>query len=494
MANTDPAHWFLDAAAVPRTPAFVRGNVVRPLIDGAAYMQDLGDKLARSAMGDYFHFAGWRVSPSQRLSPLVPDSPTFDQLVRSLIAADVQVRVALWYVFGSSLRGSGLLPNVVTGNAALVESVLAAGGQAILDARLARPYHSHHQKTCVLSSGGEDYAYVGGIDICGDRWDTSAHENAPGRSQEGYEGWHDVQSVIHGPAVAQVWLNFAQRWNDSRRPHTVRWMPGGTVPPPITAAPPEPKLVGTHNVQVLRTLACGVYPFARYGEQTVRLGYERAIRRAKHYIYIEDQYLWPCSVANDLRDAAARGVKIILVTSREYSVGGPLRSTHISMRHRLLEHVRGSNPKNVLTFHLQRPDYGGDIYVHSKVIIVDDCYAAIGSANLNFRSQTSDTELQVAVVDDVTLASTMNGEPVQVCRFAAELRQALWTEHLGLMDGGTVADPIVGLGCWPSAERPAQRHHAVWHAVATPGAPVARLLVNLMNPRTDCAAEPAPLG
>ena len=366
MANTDPAHWFLDAAAIPRTPTFVRGNVVRALVDGAAYMHDLGDKLTHSGVGDYFHFAGWRVSPAQRLRPLVPGSPTFEHQLRSLIAAGVQVRVALWYVFGSSLRRSGLAPDYVSGNAALVESVLAAGGHAILDARLARRYHAHHQKTCVLSSGGEDYAYVGGIDICGDRWDTSAHENAVGRSQEGYEGWHDVQSVIQGPAVAQVWLNFTQRWNDSNRPHPVRWMAGRTVPPPITAAAPESKPVGTQAVQVLRTLACGVYPFAPYGEQTVRLGYARAIQRAEHYIYIEDQYLWPCSVANELHDAAARGVKIILVTSREYAVAGPLRTTHISMRHQLLEHVRGSNPENVLTFHLQRPDDGADIYVHSE--------------------------------------------------------------------------------------------------------------------------------
>lgn len=49
--------------------------------------------------------------------------------------------------------------------------------------------------------------------------------------------------------------------------------------------------VGTHHVQVLRTLVCeGVYPFAPDGGQTLRLAYEKAIDRAQHYVYIEDQY------------------------------------------------------------------------------------------------------------------------------------------------------------------------------------------------------------
>jgi phosphatidylserine/phosphatidylglycerophosphate/cardiolipin synthase-like enzyme len=237
----------------------------------------------------------------------------------------------------------------------------------------------------------------------------------------------------------------------------------------------------------LRTLAAGIYPFARRGEQTVRCGYERAIDNAQHYIYIEDQYVWPSSLVSGLRDAAARGVKIILVTSHEFTTPGPLRAAHNFMRQEVLQTLRSVHPENVLTFHLQRLDRGAEVYVHAKLMLVDDCYAVIGSANMNFRSQTSDSELSIAVVDDETRSSTMNGVPVQVCRFAAELRIALWAEHLGITDKQVLADPIEALELWPKPPAndnalPAQHHHAVWHDVPTPRRRGVGLLVNLMNP------------
>lgn len=37
-----------------------------------------------------------------------------------------------------------------------------------------------------------------------------------------------------------------------------------------------------------------------------------------------------------------------------------------------------------------------DIYIHSKLLMVDDCYMTLGSANLNLRSMAADSELNVA--------------------------------------------------------------------------------------------------
>lgn len=119
-----------------------------------------------------------------------------------------------------------------------------ARGTAILDNRVANLLSSHHQKTIVLSSEGHDWAYVGGIDIANDRWDVPAHDNPADRhpSQEAFEGWHDVQAVVRGPATAQIWQNFTDRWNDRTPPHSVPLIPGGAVLPPITAAPPARRL------------------------------------------------------------------------------------------------------------------------------------------------------------------------------------------------------------------------------------------------------------
>lgn len=75
------------------------------------------------------------------------------------------------------------------------------------------------------------------------------------------------------------------------------------------------------------------------------------------------------------------------------------------------------------------------IYVHSKLMIVDDRIALIGSANINDRSfdGTRDSEIGVVIEDQEMVPSTMNGQPVLVGRFAHELRKKLWREVLFLL-------------------------------------------------------------
>jgi phosphatidylserine/phosphatidylglycerophosphate/cardiolipin synthase-like enzyme len=86
------------------------------------------------------------------------------------------------------------------------------------------------------------------------------------------------------------------------------------------------------------------------------------------------------------------------------------------------------------------------VYVHSKVAIVDDCVAFIGSANINDRSLLADTdsELCVRVSHGVPVTVYMNGVPTQCSAFVHRLRQRLWREHLGLLDSPhvDVSDPV----------------------------------------------------
>lgn len=77
------------------------------------------------------------------------------------------------------------------------------------------------------------------------------------------------------------------------------------------------------------------------------------------------------------------------------------------------------------------------IYVHSKLLIVDDAVAIVGSANINDRSLTGngDTEIAAVVVDtqDVRLQQDL-GEPrftVVTRKFARDLRRSLWEKHFG---------------------------------------------------------------
>jgi len=75
------------------------------------------------------------------------------------------------------------------------------------------------------------------------------------------------------------------------------------------------------------------------------------------------------------------------------------------------------------------------LYIHAKVMIVDDRRVIMGSANLNDRSQkgNGDSEIALVVEDDDMINSTMNGLPYPVARFAATLRRHLYKEHLGLI-------------------------------------------------------------
>jgi len=76
-----------------------------------------------------------------------------------------------------------------------------------------------------------------------------------------------------------------------------------------------------------------------------------------------------------------------------------------------------------------------ELYIHDKVLIVDDKTVICGSSNLNDRSQLGlhDSELAIVMTDTKTLPSKMAGEPYEARYHAATLRRYLWREHLGLL-------------------------------------------------------------
>jgi phospholipase D1/2 len=76
-----------------------------------------------------------------------------------------------------------------------------------------------------------------------------------------------------------------------------------------------------------------------------------------------------------------------------------------------------------------------ELYIHGKVLIVDDKTVICGSSNLNDRSQLGihDSELSIVMTDTKTIHTTMDGQEYEAGYHAATLRRYLWREHLGLL-------------------------------------------------------------
>jgi phosphatidylserine/phosphatidylglycerophosphate/cardiolipin synthase-like enzyme len=461
MPSTRPSDWFLIDRDTRLQPAFTSGNAVRPLIDGEAYFAVLTQEIEQLGSAGFVHFAGWRVTPTASLDPAAPALQTFQELLAQKLQDGVKVRALLWNLPGTTndfSAGHGVE------NLALFEFLNAADpGSCILDDRLPHGnFPSHHQKYFVLSEGSQSVAFVGGLDIALDRWDVQAHDEPDARQSqiERFRGWHDVQAMVRGPAVGQIWKSFAERWSDPRTPN--RMVPHDTVLNINAEAPTATGSAGQQHVQILRTYACRsfafpfddptvvpsnlAYPFAPNGEYTYQAALVKAISRAEAYVYLEDQYFWPCAVVDAIADAAARGVTIILVLQRTYDVPG-LEPYHNFMRQRALQAVAdrmaSGTPAPLFHYHLlqhRTPGQveGDEIYVHAKTVIIDDCYAVIGSANINHRSMTNDSEIGLAVVDGDTETANLRGQSHSLCRFARRYRMALWKEHLGL----EIDDPL----------------------------------------------------
>jgi phospholipase D1/2 len=68
------------------------------------------------------------------------------------------------------------------------------------------------------------------------------------------------------------------------------------------------------------------------------------------------------------------------------------------------------------------------IYIHSKLILVDDSVVLIGSANINDRSMLGyrDSEIAAIIKDDNKITNVMNGKPYFASKFAIDLRLRLF--------------------------------------------------------------------
>ena len=440
------------AAAQVVGQAWTTGNLVRPIVHGRPYFAELHDRIGAMGPADRIYFADWRGDPDQQLT----DDPS-STLSATLVAAarrGVDVRGLLWR---SHWRQLGFHAEKAR---FLGEEIGEAGGQCLRDMRV-RTLGSHHQKFVILRHGQDptrDIAYVGGIDLCRSRRDDAAHggDTQALPMAAGYgptPAWHDVQVALQGPAVHDVETTFRERWEDST-PLTLN--PGRSLssflqgedqsPEPLgEQAPPPPVVAGGYDaVQVVRTypkiLPQG-YDFAPEGERSIALGNTKAIARARSLVYVEDQYFWSEQVGHHFATALTENqeLRLVIVLPMRPDVDGPIGETAMLYARKLaLDLVLAAGGDRVAVFGLSN-EAGLPIYVHSKVCIVDDRWASVGSDNLNRRSWTSDSEIACAVQDQ--RAGGDDG-PAPTDAFPVVLRRLLVAEHLGCSPDEVPDDPV----------------------------------------------------
>jgi phosphatidylserine/phosphatidylglycerophosphate/cardiolipin synthase-like enzyme len=464
--------WFLtrEERGNPHTDLapWTEGNAARPLVDGRTYYDALLPAIRALREGDRLLFTDWRGDPDQLL-----DGPgtEISEVLCDAARRGVIVKGLIWRSHLDRFQFSE------QENQHLGEEIEAAGGECLRDMRV-RSGGSHHQKFIVLRHPDRperDVAFVGGIDLCHGRGDSSAHEGDPQAVPMSpvygpRPPWHDVQLELRGPAVGQVEATFRERWEDptplSRNPFLrladlVRHEDtrANPLPPPL----PDPPPAGDLAVQVLRTypfLRSGAPSFAPQGERSVARGYGKAAARARRLIYLEDQYLWSPQVAGCFAEALRNNpqLHLVAVVPRHPDAAGRFAQTpQLYGRERALGMLHDAGGDRVHVFSPENAA-GTPIYVHAKVCIIDDAWATIGSDNVSLRSWTHDSELTCAVAD-------RTGE------YARSLRRRLALEHLGIELDDDDPETFVD-----SFERSAERLQA-WHDDGSQGArPSGRLL------------------
>jgi phosphatidylserine/phosphatidylglycerophosphate/cardiolipin synthase-like enzyme len=199
--------------------------------------------------------------------------------------------------------------------------------------------------------------------------------------------------------------NFVQRWNNASERGRRDGVWGDTAAAQLPTAFTEPGPLGSTVVQLQRTMPAT--------EATIFEQYRLAIALARHSIYIENQALDVPVVLRWLRQAAERGVEVVAVLPGEPE---PVRRRPPAWDDEFTALAARENFTCVGLAGIGRGDDRPGVYVHSKVMLVDDEWATIGSANLHAASLFHNAEMNASFWDP---------------DLVRHLRCQLFAEHLG---------------------------------------------------------------
>jgi cardiolipin synthase len=216
----------------------------------------------------------------------------------------------------------------------------------------------NHRKVLLVD---DQIAFTGGINI-GDRHLAARTDNA--------NRVVDLHFALRGPIAAKICAVFLHDWTFATR---------------LASAPEshqEPAPDAPHGAALCRVVADG--PDEDLDRLVALL--IGGIGLARHRIAIMTPYfLPPRELLGALQAAALRGVDVAILLPEKNN----LPYMHRATRHALWEYLK----RGVRVYYQPPP------FVHSKLLLIDDDYAQIGSANLDERSLRLNFELVVEVYD-----------------------------------------------------------------------------------------------
>ena len=436
---------FFPSPGGPDAAPFSRAASFEPIIDGADYFAAIAKEIDALKPGDSWWVAGWWVNVD---FPLVRGDRHLGDLLVERAAAGVDVRVIVWanrwwidhpqlvprdqeffvksVMMGNIRTAEDLRGRVVSGRRPMSGRVLIDSSQHALWAQ--------HMKFTVFVRSGQVIVYAGGIDYEKFRLTTPMHlGKSPLRLSN---RWHDAGVRTSGDAADRILQTFAARWaaaaalpaadyelgdRKGRRSYnpaiqTLKVPHGATIRASTDTA-----------VQVVRTL-----PDDKGGVREIERTFLSAIGAAQRYIYVEDQYFDARTLLPSIADACRRGVRVIAVIpgaqDPQSGEAAPTRALTQPVKDWVVDKLSRAERSNLAVWQL------AGVFVHAKVILIDDEFVSIGSANFADRSielvfsdkPGFDSELTVAAVNTSTLVS--------------DLRVKLWAEHLRVSDPSSLSE------------------------------------------------------
>ena len=308
-------------------------------------------------------------------------------------------------------------------------------------------FASHHQKMILIDYEVPQDAvgFVMGHNLLRNYWDTDAHEYFS-TLRNGFAPWQDLSCRVRGPVLFDLNENFMTAWDKAQGMGSkFFWTDARKARKSEDFIEPASQKGTGEMAQICRTQP-------QESDHSILTAYKIALANARNYVYFENQYFRYKEFADLLRTTRRklkqagwkRDFHIFVVTNVPDG-SGKLNTYEMLQalgKGQLMPTVNKKNDGDSDSdAALRKSDLDGvkvhvctlcahaatpkgvkykNIYVHSKLLLVDDVYFTLGSANVNVRSMEADTELNIA---------SPSPELTQ------QWRKHLWALHTGQVPG-----------------------------------------------------------